>query len=225
MPTLHGHPMSPYVRKVRIALAEKSIEAESNPIVHFALPEGYEKLHPLRKIPVWTTDAGEHIPDSSVIIAYLDKVQPSPRLIPDDPVLFARALFLEEFADSAFSMGIAQIFLEQFAAPLFMNRATDQAVVEKALHKTLPPLFAHLDQTIGARPFMVGETFSIADIAIASPLNNLRHTGIPIDAETYPNLRRYADQIITRPSVAGIFAAEVAEYGGESPEAAARKSA
>lgn len=52
MPTLHGAEISPFVRKIRIALAEKGIEYEINPVVHFALPEGYEKMHPQKKIPV-----------------------------------------------------------------------------------------------------------------------------------------------------------------------------
>jgi glutathione S-transferase len=221
MPTLHGHPLSPYVRKVLIALAEKGIGYDHNPVMHFALPDGFEKLHPLRKIPVWTTDKGENIPDSSVIIAYLDKVAPEPRLIPEDPVPFARALFLEEFADSAFSMAIATIFLEKFAAPLVLGKPTNEELVGKVLDRDLPPLFAHLDETIGHRDFMVGDSLTVADVAIASPLSNFRHTGLEIDASSYPNLRRYADAIVTRPTIAKLFAAEVAEYGGNSPEAAA----
>ena len=222
MPKLHGHPLSPYVRKVLIALAEKGIdEFDHDPVMHFALPEGYEKLHPLRKIPVWTTDEGEHIPDSSVIIAYLDKVDPSPRLIPEDPILFARALFLEEFADSALSMAIATVFLEKFAAPLVLGRATNEELVAKVLAKEIPPLFAHLDETVADREYIVGDDLTVADLAVASPLSNFRHTGVEIDAATYPNLRRYADAIIKRPTIAKLFAAEVAEYGGNSPEAAA----
>jgi len=221
MPTLHGTPLSPYARKVLITLAEKQIEFDHEPVIHLALPDGFEKLHPLRKIPVWTTDEGEHIPDSSVIIAYLDHVNPEPRLIPEDPLLLARALFLEEFADSALTMAIATIFLEQFAAPLVMGRPTDEELVGKVLAKQIPPLFAHVNETIGDREFMVGDTFTVADVAIASPLCNLRHTGIEIDSGAYPNLRRYADAMITRPTIAKLFAAEIAEYGGNSPEAAA----
>ena len=221
MPTLHGHPLSPYVRKVRIALAEKGVDYENNQVVHFALPDGFEKLHPLKKIPVWSTDDGENIPDSSVIIAYLDKVHPEPKLIPEAPVLFARALFLEEFADSALSMSIATIFLEKFAAPMFLGKPTNEELIQKVLERDLPPLFAHLDATIGDRRFMVGDSFSIADIAIASPFNNFRHTGTEIDRDAYPNLRRYADSLIEHPTIAKIFAEEVAEYGGNSPEATA----
>ena len=164
------------------------------------------------------------MPDSSVIVAYLDKVRPEPRLIPDDPTLFARALFLEEFADSALSMAIATIFLEKFAAPLVLGKPTNEELVAKVLAKDLPPLFAHLDETIGTREFLAGDRFTVADAAVASPLCNFRHTGVAIDADTFPNLRRYADRIITRPTIARLFAAEVAEYGGSSPEAAAAQA-
>ncbi len=221
MPTLHGTHLSPYVRKVRIALAEKGIPYELNPIVHFDLPDGFEKLHPLRKIPVWTTDEGENIPDSSVIVAYLDKVNPKPRLVPEDPIHFARAAFLEEFADDALSATIATVFLQKVAYPLVLGQPTNEKVVGKALER-LPGLFGHLDETIGKRDFMVGDSLTIADIAIASPLINYRHTGLEVDGDAHPNFKRYADAIINRPTIAEIFAEEVSIYGGLSPEAAAR---
>lgn len=218
MATLHGIEISPYVRKVRIALAEKEIDYELDPVIHFALPEGYEKLHPLRKIPVWTTDSGENIPDSSVILAYLDRTNPDPRLIPEHPELMARALFLEEYADSALAMSIAAIFLEIFASPRFFDKPTDEQKVKRELGK-LQPLFAHLDATVGEREFLVGDAFSIADVAVASPLVAFRHTGYEVDADLYPRLRRYADAIITRPTIAKILAEEVEKFGGNSPEA------
>ncbi len=221
MPTLHGTPLSPFARKVLIALEEKNINFEHQPVVHFALPDGFEKLHPLRKIPVWTTDEGENIPDSSVIIQYLEATHPQTALTPKKPLHTAQAMFIEEFVDSDLAPTIAAIFLERIAAPLAMGREPDEALVDKMLSKKLPPLLAYLDQQIGEAEFVVGDEFSIADVAVASSLCNLRHTGIEIDVSKFPNLRRYADQIIKRPSIAKLFAAEVQQYGGYSPEAVA----
>ena len=223
MATLHGIEISPFVRKVRIAAAEKGIAYDHEPVVHFALPEGFEALHPLRKIPVWTTDEGQHIPDSSVILAYLERTHPSPRLVPEEPGAMAEALFLEEFADSAVAMSVAAVFLEIFAAPRFFDRPTDDAKVKRELEK-LEPLFAHLDGVLGSREFFVGDAFSLADVAVASPLIAFRHTGHEISADLHPNLRRYADAIVERPTIAAIFAEEVAKYGGNSPEAQASSS-
>lgn len=145
-------------------------------------------------------------------------------MIPEDPTLFSRALFLEEYSDSGLAPTVAVIFLQKLVYPLVLGQPTNGEKVEKALAK-LPEIFAYLNETIGDHEFLVGDTFTVADAAIGSAFANFRHTGLEIDAEQYPNLRRYADAMIQRPSIAEIFAAEVAQYGGNSPEAAARASA
>lgn len=220
MPTLHGAEVSPFVRKVRIVLAEKGIDYEINPVVHFALPEGYETLHPLKKIPVWSTDAGENLPDSSVIIAYLDKVSPEPRFLPEDPVECARATFLEEFSDSDLAPAIATIFLQKIAYPRFLGQEPNAKVIEKASGR-LPALFAHLDEILGDRDFLVGDSFTVADAAVGSAFVNYHHAELEVDGATYPNLRRYADAMLCRPSIAALLAEEIEKYGGGNAAASA----
>ena len=220
MPKLYGTPLSPFARKVLIALAEKEIQFDHDPVAHFALPEGYEKLHPLRKVPVFVTDQDQAIPDSTVILNYLDRVHPEPRLIPEDPIAASRALFLEEYMDSDVSPAIATLFIEKLAAPLVMNRPTNEEKVNRAWNDKLPPLLTYINEVVGDHDFLVDDTFSVADIAFASSYCNLKHTGLEIDQEQYPNLRRYADQIIQRPTVAQLYQAEVAQFGGVAPDEA-----
>lgn len=85
----------------------------------------------------------------------------------------------------------------------------------------LPPLFAYLEAALGeARgAWLVGHSPSVADLAVASPFQNFRHTGTPIDAQTYPKLSSYVDGLLRHPTIADMFAAEVAEFGGNSPDA------
>ncbi len=211
MPTLHGIEVSPFVRKVRIVLAEKGVDYEINPVMHFALPEGYEKLHPLRKIPVWTTDDGDDIPDSSAIVAYLDKAYPSPRVMPEDAVELGRALFLEEYSDTAVAMNVATIFLEKFASPRFFGKDPDQKKIDAA-RTHLATQFAYLEEVLGSRDHMVGDSFSVADAALASCFTTYRHTELEVDAGQHPNLRRYADAMLARPTTAAIFEEEVEKY-------------
>jgi glutathione S-transferase len=66
MPTLHGASLSPFVRKVRVALAIKGIEYEQIQIVPFGANEDFKRISPLGKIPVYE-DQGQMIPDSSVM--------------------------------------------------------------------------------------------------------------------------------------------------------------
>ena len=52
-PILHGAPLSPFVRKARVALAEKGVDYELDPLVPFGVADEYKKLSPLKKIPCW----------------------------------------------------------------------------------------------------------------------------------------------------------------------------
>ena len=79
MPILHGVNLSPFVRKVRFALAEKGITVEQDQVVPFGLSDDFKKLSPLGKIPVYQ-DGELVLPDSSVIIDYLEHVHPDPPL-------------------------------------------------------------------------------------------------------------------------------------------------
>ena len=84
MPKLHGANLSPFVRKVRIALAEKGIEYEHEQVLPFGQTPEYMALSPLGKVPCYQ-DGDVTIPDSSVIIDYIDHVEPNPPLYPTDP--------------------------------------------------------------------------------------------------------------------------------------------
>ena len=200
MRVLHGAGLSPFVRKVRVALAEKGIEYELDPLLPFNVSAEHKEMSPLGKIPCYTPRDGVHIPDSSVIIAYLERTQKAAPLYPETPEDFARALFLEEYADSALVAALAVPFFQRIVAPVFLNQKTDDEAIKTALETTLPPLLTWLDAQIGTRKFFVGDRLSVADIAIASPFVNFMHAGESIDAVKYPNLARFLSDTLARPS-------------------------
>ena len=81
MPRIHGVNLSPFVRKTRVALAEKGIDCENVPVLPGGAGDpGWRALSPLGKIPVFEEDDGFSVPDSSVIIAYLERTTPTPPL-------------------------------------------------------------------------------------------------------------------------------------------------
>lgn len=210
MRILHGAGLSPFVRKVRVALAEKGLEYQLEPVVPFGVSAEYKKISPLGKIPCYTPKEGVHIPDSSVIIAYLERTETGTPLYPDNPEEFARALFLEEYADSALVAGLAAPFFHRIVAPMFLNQKPDEAAIQNALEVVLPPLLAWLDAEIGSRRFFVGDRLSVADIAIASPFVNFMHGGESIDAAKYPNLSRFLREMHARPSFKALIDEETA---------------
>jgi glutathione S-transferase len=205
MPTLHGAGLSPFVRKVRIALQEKGISYDHDPVIPFNPPADYKKKSPLGKIPCYTPKEGVHIPDSSVIIGYLERTKPSPALYPSNPEDCARALFIEEYGDSVLVAACGTVFFQRVIGPRLLNTPTDEKAVNAAINDQLPPLCAWLDEQIKGKEYFVGNQFSVADIAITSPFINLMHAGEKVDAKKYPNLAKFLDKMMARPSIKALI--------------------
>ena len=199
MPTVLGVNASPFVRKVRVALAEKGIPYELVPVFPGAADDDFRKISPLGKVPAFR-DGDKALCDSSVIIAYLEKTHPTPALYPSDPYEYARALWFEEYADGGMVNVIGpKIFFEKIVAPRFFNRPTNTEVLEKAVKEDLPPIFAYLESQLTG-DYLVGKQLSVGDIGVCSMLANLFHAGYGIDTQAYPKLARYVARIHERPS-------------------------
>jgi len=213
MITVHGANASPFVRKVRVVLAEKGLAYELEPVSPFGADAEFRKLSPLGKIPAMT-DGDATLPDSSVICAYLERKYPERPIYPKDPYAYGRALWFEEFADSALVAVIGpKVFFQRIVNPMFFNRPCDDAMVEKALAEELPPLLDYLEGQIGAGDGIVDGRFSIADVAIASMFVNLQHAGEDIDAARWPKLAAHVARVHARPSFAACIAEERAMFG------------
>jgi glutathione S-transferase len=200
MPTLYGANASPFVRKVRVVLAEKNIPYELDPIVPFNVSAEFKKISPLGKIPAWR-DGDVTLSDSSVISAYLERTHPEPRLYPAEPYDYARALWFEEWADGGFVQVVgAKIFFKRVVAPIFFNQPANEAEIQETIDEELPPYLDYLESQVRDGKPLVGNGFSIGDIAVASMFVNLHHAGVRADAKRWPKLARWVEQTLARPS-------------------------
>ena len=113
-----GSYVSPYVRKVLACMNLKGLDYEVDPITPFFGNDEFERLSPLRRIPV-LIDAGFSVSDSTVICEYLDEAYPGHRLYPDDPRNRARARWFEEFADTRLGdVFIWALFYQKLVRPM-----------------------------------------------------------------------------------------------------------
>ena len=212
MATLYGAGLSPFVRKVRVLLAEKGVSYEHDPVVPFNVSADYKAMSPLGKIPAYRDEKGA-LADSSVICAYLERRHPTPALYPSDPYEYARALWFEEYGDSPLvAITGPKIFFQKIIGPAFFNQPTDDAVVSKAVNEELPPLFDYLESQITG-DWLVGSQFSIADISIGTQFVNLRLAGVSIDAARWPKLARYIARVHERPSFKKLIEEDRAALG------------
>lgn len=200
MPTVHGIPLSPFVRKVRVALFEKGVAHDVVPVI--PLPPAndepaFRKMSPLGKIPAFQ-DGDFSISDSSVILNYLESEEP--KLLPEDSKERARALWYEEMADSKFADTVGAIFFNRVVAPNVLKQEGDQAAIDEALSEGIPAVFEFLEGQLGDNEYLAAGRFTVADVATGSMLRQFQMAGESVDASRWPKLAAYAERILSRPS-------------------------
>lgn len=211
MPTIHGVNASPFVRKVRIAMEEKGLAYELEPVMPIGVSEEFKKLSPLGKIPVYQ-DGDYVLPDSSCIIAYLERLHPEPPLYPSDAQEYGHALFLEEYADTRLVEALSTVFFQRVVRSKIMKQEPDESLVKEALSERIPLLFDFLETEVGDGDGIVGGRFSIADIGIGSPFVNFSHAGEDVDSGRWPKLACYLERIHSRPSFKNLIEEEKAAF-------------
>ena len=176
------------------------------------VPPEYRRISPLGKVPAFR-DGDRALADSSVICAYLERTHPEPPLYPPDPYVHARALWFEEYGDTALAETLTgAIFVQRIVAPRFLGRATDEAVVQTAIETRVPPLFDYLESQVGG-DFLTGTGFSIGDIAVATHFVNARYAGFRVDERRWPALARYLARILARTSFRTLLEEEESMLG------------
>ncbi|MBE7199456.1 MAG: glutathione S-transferase family protein [Parafilimonas terrae] len=195
---VYGTGYSPYVRKVLVSLAEKGVSYEHRPVMFHAPDQDFQACSPLGKIPA-IEDDGFRLSDSSAILWYLERKYPNPTLVPADPQALGRAVWFDKFGDTELFGKLVVPFVERVLKPNMMKQPTDEAAVTKALDKDLPPLFDYLEGQI-AGPYLVGDTFSIADISIVTGFYNFQLAQAKIDSDRWPKLAAYVADTLSRPS-------------------------
>ena len=178
MPTVIGAPASPFVRKVRVVLAEKKVPYDLEPLIPINVSAEFKRMSPLGKIPV-LRDGDLTLPDSSAICAYLERRHPQPPLYPSDAAQLGRALWFEEYGDTALTQVAGpKIFFKKIVGPRFLGQAVDEAGIRQAVEQDLPPLFDYLESQLGDAEGIASGSFSIGDVGIVTHFVNLRHAGV-----------------------------------------------
>jgi glutathione S-transferase len=148
-------------------------------------------------------DGDYTLADSSAIIHYLEANFPEPALIPADPKLRGKTIWYEEFADTILVSCGAKIFFNLIVMPRFMGKPGDEEAARQAELNDLPPILDYLERTVpDDEGYLVGDRLTLADIAVAGPFANFRHTKTCVDPERYPRTVAYVDRILARPSFA-----------------------
>ena len=190
-----GSFVSPYVRKVLACMNLKGLAFEVDPITPFYGNDEFERLSPLRRIPV-LVDGDFHISDSSVICAYLDDTYPGHPLFPSDAGDRARARWLEEFADTRLGdLFIWGLFYQKIVHPIVWGEPGDQARIDKTLAEGIPAALDYLERQLPAGGFLFGD-IGAADIAVASFFRNGAYAGFETDSSRWPRTAAFVERTL-----------------------------
>jgi len=198
---LYEHPLSPYVRKVKIVLNLKGIPYERiyvNPVdVDPAVLAAFAAASPLREVPALVDD-DLAIFDSTVILEYLEERWPNPPALPESAAERARVRMLEELCDTqleAVNWGLMEI---RFFKRLEGDEA--EATVARA-RAQLDRCFGRLERELEGRPWLNGECFGRGDAAAYPHATGSAFWGVALDAARHPRLADWAARCAAEPAV------------------------
>jgi glutathione S-transferase len=194
---LLGSLTSPYVRKVRIVLAEKRLDYQ------LELEDVWNSDHilesnPLGKVPCLVMEGGEAVFDSRVIVEYVDTLSPVSRLIPERGRERAEVRTWEALAD-----GVSDALILARMEASWQHRSAEQrsaAWIDRQMVKVDASLAA-MSKGLGEKPFCSGIHLSLSDIAVGVALGYLDYRFADIDWRArHANLARLYDKLSQRQS-------------------------
>jgi glutathione S-transferase len=195
---LIGSVTSPYVRKVRIVLAEKKLDYQ------FVLDDVWgddariTDSNPLGKVPCLVMEGGESVFDSRVIVEYLDTLSPVGKLIPTQGRERAEVKTWEALADGLLD---AALLARMEATWVHRHeRERSQAWIDRQMGKIAAAL-ASMSRGLGDKPFCSGIHLSLSDIAVGCALAYLDFRFPNVDwRAAHPNLHKLHDKLMQRQS-------------------------
>jgi glutathione S-transferase len=195
---LIGAVSSPYVRKVRIVMAEKKLEYQFILEDVWAADSTITQSNPLGKVPCLVMEGGEALFDSRVIVEYLDTLSPVGKLIPASGRERVEVKTWEALADGLLDAAIAARLEAHWVGRSDNERS--QVWIDRQLGKVHDSLAA-MSRGLANKAFCTGSHLSLADIAVGCALGYLDFRFPNIDWRgNHPNLDRLHDKLLQRPS-------------------------
>ncbi|WP_019937561.1 glutathione S-transferase N-terminal domain-containing protein [Bordetella sp. FB-8] len=189
MMVLYSGTTCPFSQRCRFVLFEKGMDFEIRDIDLYNKPEDISVMNPYGQVPI-LVERDLVLYESNIINEYIDERFPHPQLMPADPVMRART----------------RLFLYNFEKELFVHVSTledrsakpDDKKIALA-RQNIRDRLAQLAPILIKNKYMLGEEFSMLDVAVAPLLWRLDHYGIELPKNAAP-IQKYAERIFSRPA-------------------------
>jgi len=205
MRLLHHFWLSPFSRKVRIALREKGLEFELHAEKYWERRSEFLRLNPAGEVPVLQEPHGLVLADSQAIVEYLDEVYTERPLIPGDAAERAEVRRLVVWFDQKFYREVTWYLIREKLLKRFMRMGEPDSELIRAGKRNLQSHLDYVGWLAERRNWLAGEHFSAADIAAAAQLSCLDYLGdVPWDGA--PRAKDWYARVKSRPSFRAILA-------------------
>lgn len=185
MMTLYSGTTDPYSHRCRIVLFEKGMDFQVIDVDLANKPEDLAIINPHNEVPV-LVERDLVLQQANIINEYIDERFPHPQLMPADPVMRARArLFLYNFEEQLFDH--------------IKDLESDNAKLADKARVTIRDNLTQIVPLFSKQQYILGDEFSMLDVAIAPLLWRLGHYGIELPKQAAP-LLKYAERIFSRPA-------------------------
>ena len=213
MRILHHLWLSPFCRKVRVALAEKGLEFELKAENLWQRRPEFLAMNPAGDVPVLVDNESGALADSTAIAEYLEESFPLPPLVPGDAIARAEVRRLVAWFDVKFNREVTENLVgEKMMKRFLRNGEPNSRAIRAGRHN----IHAHLDYItwlVERRTWLAGDDFSLADVTAASHVSVVDYLGDVPWAEHSGSKDWYA-RVKSRPSFRAILADHIP---GEPP--------
>lgn len=188
MMQLYSGTTCPFSQRCRFVLFEKGMDFEIRDIDLYNKPEDIAVMNPYGQVPI-LVERDLILYESNIINEYIDERFPHPQLMPADPIMRARTrLFLYNFEKELF-----------VHVSLLENRAETDPAKQEAARQAIRDRLSTLAPILLKNKYMLGEEFSMLDVAIAPLLWRLDHYGIELPKNAAP-VQKYGERVFSRPA-------------------------
>ncbi|TNE36667.1 MAG: glutathione S-transferase family protein [Alphaproteobacteria bacterium] len=203
--TLYHLPLSPFCRKVRVALAEKKLDYEG--VIERPWDERPEflDLNHGGTVPVFVDEDGTVVSESMAIVEYLEEVYPEPSLLPGDAAARAEVRRICQWFDLKFDGEVTTMVLAEKVDKRLMKLGAPDLELVRAGLTNLAYHMDYVSYLSEERKWLAGDDFSLADIAAAAHLSAMDYIG-DVPWVHFPAAKDWYVRVKSRPSFRSILA-------------------
>jgi glutathione S-transferase len=203
--TLYHLWLSPFSRKVRVALKEKGLDVELKVEKVWERRPEFLSMNAAGTVPVLVEDDGTAIADSGVICEYLEEVYPERKLMGDNPTERAEVRRLLAWFDQKFAREVSDNLYREKMMKRFLRIGEPNSSAIRAGHQNIHYHLDYVAWLTERRRYLAGDRFSLADIAAAAHLSALDYLG-DVPWEQHVGAKDWYARIKSRPSFRPLLA-------------------